>query len=129
MRLSKKQKEILKWGMENLKGKSIYCPILDCKVYFLKIGIKHAIYYNSSFEKIKIFQNIASYLKRANERFIEFDKNDPQKKVFKLSLYANIEGEKYHIYIIVKENGKGKYYYDSGIIKKFKRTKGDVKQP
>lgn len=122
MRLSKKQKEILKWGMENLKGKSIYCPILDCKVYFSAEGLRHSVYYKPSYGsislKIGVFKNIAYHIEKSDKCLIEFDKNNPKKRVFKPTLEAVIEGQKYRIYIVIKERGGRKFYYDSGVIKK-----------
>lgn len=118
MSLSKKQIEVKRWGMQYLKGRSVYCPILKGKVYFNKEGIRHSLYYKPNKLKLKVFKNIEQYIPMANERLVELNKHNPQLKIYKLSLYATIDKHKYHIYIVVKENNMGKYYYDSGIIKK-----------
>lgn len=111
-------KVVKSWAMKNLKGKSIYCPVLQSDIYFGEQGIKHAIYYKTSLLKLKILQNIEKYIRVAKKRDVQIDKNNPKRKIFRLRLIANIEKQKHLIYIVIKENKKGKYYYDSGKIKK-----------
>lgn len=120
--LNKIIKDAKEWATKNLRGKKVYCSILKEYVSIGKMGIDHTLYYNRSKIKAKVLYKLENYIKRASEMIVVKDKNNLERRVYKLSVKGMIDKNKYKIYLIIKENERGKFYYDGGIIKKADRT-------
>lgn len=107
MNFLERKKEAEKWAMKNLRNKKVYCPILEDYLEIRRSGIKHTLNYKLHDLKIFVIYRIVDYLKRAKKAEISYKDN---KSAFKLSLNATINKDRYKVYMIIKEDDKGKYY-------------------
>ncbi len=109
-----------RWANENLLNKKVYHNDIKDFIEFNRVGISHSIYAKTYDEKIEMIYSTISIIKKSTLCGIEKDKKGRQdiKAVYKFVSNWEYQGKEYFVYIIVRENRQGKFYYDHGIIKK-----------
>ena len=121
MTVSKKDQfnEAKTWAYENLNGKKVFQKDINDFIQFNKASIDHIIFAKSYEAKVKMIYSASQLIENSTLFSIEKDKkNRPEiKSVYKFVSHWVYENKKYLVYIVVRETGKGKFYYDHGLIK------------
>jgi hypothetical protein len=118
-RLTQKLSDAKEWALKNIAGKKVFHNDINDEIVFTASGLTHGIYAKTYPEKIEIIYNIIELTSNSNLYAIEKDKkNRPDiKAIYKFVSQWNYKEKDYFVYIVVRENKTGKFYYDHGIIK------------
>jgi hypothetical protein len=107
------------WAYENLAGKQVYHKDIQAFINFNIDGIKHAIYSKTYKEKIEMIYQAINILENSTLFSIEKDKKErPEiKAIYRFVSQWQYDDREYFVYIVVRQNVIGNFYYDHGIIK------------
>ncbi|MEI7675918.1 MAG: hypothetical protein WCJ03_03985 [Bacteroidales bacterium] len=107
------------WALKNLSGKKVFHKDISANILFNKEGISHAIYAKTYPEKIELIYNVLEIIKNSTLFSIEKDKKGRPdiKSIYRFVSLWKHKNKEYFVYIIVRENKQGHFFYDHGIIK------------